>query len=76
VTQDVRAGGPAKTVVLGLQNILLGDEGVGVHVVEELQRSGGLPGRIFPGKRARDGRAPLGDGGPSEPAIALARFLE
>jgi hydrogenase maturation protease len=27
-----------------LGNILLGDEGVGVRVVEELQRSGGLPG--------------------------------
>ena len=44
MTQDARAGKPLKTVVLGLGNILLGDEGVGVHVVEELQRSGGLPG--------------------------------
>lgn len=44
MTQDARAGMPLKTVVLGLGNILLGDEGVGVHVVEELRRSGGLPG--------------------------------
>lgn len=35
---------PLKTVVLGLGNILLGDEGVGVRVVEELERTGGLPG--------------------------------
>lgn len=33
-----------KTVVLGLGNILLGDEGVGVRVVEELERTGGLAG--------------------------------
>ena len=32
------------TVVLGLGNILLGDEGAGVRVVEELERTGGLPG--------------------------------
>jgi hydrogenase maturation protease len=34
--------GTGRTVVLGLGNILLGDEGVGVHVVEELRRAGGL----------------------------------
>jgi hydrogenase maturation protease len=44
VTPDELAGRPLKTVVLGLGNILLGDEGVGVRVVEELERSGGLPG--------------------------------
>ena len=44
MTLDAPAGTPLKTVVLGLGNILLGDEGVGVHVVEELRRSGGLPG--------------------------------
>jgi hydrogenase maturation protease len=44
VTPDEHTGTPLKTVVLGLGNILLGDEGVGVHVVEELRRSGGLPG--------------------------------
>jgi hydrogenase maturation protease len=38
------AAGPKRTVVLGLGNILLGDEGVGVHVVEALRRAGGLPG--------------------------------
>ncbi len=35
---------PLKTVVLGLGNILLGDEGAGVRVVEEIERTGGLPG--------------------------------
>ncbi|HMA54666.1 MAG TPA: hydrogenase maturation protease [Acidobacteriota bacterium] len=44
MTPDERAGQPGKTVVLGLGNILLGDEGVGVRVVEELERTGGLPG--------------------------------
>ena len=44
MTSDVPAGRPPRTVVLGLGNILLGDEGVGVRVVEELERSGGLPG--------------------------------
>jgi hydrogenase maturation protease len=44
VTFERSAGPPRRTVVLGLGNILLGDEGIGVHVVEELQRSGGLPG--------------------------------
>jgi hydrogenase maturation protease len=44
VTAERSAGPPRRTVVLGLGNILLGDEGVGVRVVEELQRSGGLPG--------------------------------
>jgi len=44
VTRDETTGKPQRTVVLGLGNILLGDEGVGVHVVEELRRSGGLPG--------------------------------
>jgi hydrogenase maturation protease len=44
VTQDELAGKPLKTVVLGLGNILLGDEGVGVRVVEELGRTGGVPG--------------------------------
>ncbi|OGD12970.1 MAG: hypothetical protein A2W20_03980 [Candidatus Aminicenantes bacterium RBG_16_66_30] len=43
MTAERSAGPPRRTVVLGLGNILLGDEGVGVHVVEELQRSGGLP---------------------------------
>lgn len=44
MTPDELAGQPQKIVVLGLGNILLGDEGVGVRVVEELERSGGLPG--------------------------------
>jgi hydrogenase maturation protease len=44
VTQDARGRRPPKTVVLGLGNILLGDEGVGVRVVEEIERTGGLPG--------------------------------
>jgi len=44
VTHDETAGKPSRTVVLGLGNILLGDEGVGVHVVEELRRTEGLPG--------------------------------
>jgi hydrogenase maturation protease len=44
VTQGELAAKPLKTVVLGLGNILLGDEGVGVRVVEELERTGGLPG--------------------------------
>jgi hydrogenase maturation protease len=44
VTPNDPAAKPSKTVVLGLGNILLGDEGVGVHVVEELRRAGGLPG--------------------------------
>lgn len=44
MTQDEPAAKPLKTVVLGLGNILLGDEGVGVRVVEELERTGGLPG--------------------------------
>ncbi|HSA95457.1 MAG TPA: hydrogenase maturation protease [Acidobacteriota bacterium] len=34
----------ARTVVLGIGNVLLGDEGVGVRVVEELERAGGCPG--------------------------------
>lgn len=44
MTAEATADGPRKTVVLGLGNILLGDEGVGVRVVEELERSGGIPG--------------------------------
>jgi hydrogenase maturation protease len=44
VTPHEPVGRPGRTVVLGLGNILLGDEGVGVHVVEELRRTGGLPG--------------------------------
>jgi hydrogenase maturation protease len=44
VTDAALAGKPERTVVLGLGNILLGDEGVGVRVVEELERRGGLPG--------------------------------
>ena len=43
MTDAALAGKPERTVVLGLGNILLGDEGVGVHVVEELERRGGLP---------------------------------
>jgi Ni,Fe-hydrogenase maturation factor len=41
VTDAALAGKPERTVVLGLGNILLGDEGVGVRVVEELERRGG-----------------------------------
>ena len=33
-----------RVVVLGLGNLLLGDEGAGVHVVEQLRLTGGLPG--------------------------------
>jgi hydrogenase maturation protease len=44
VTGDESPGRPSRTVVLGLGNILLGDEGVGVRVVEELERRGGIPG--------------------------------
>jgi hydrogenase maturation protease len=33
-----------RVVVLGLGNLLLGDEGAGVHVVEMLRLTGGLPG--------------------------------
>ncbi len=44
MTPGETVGQPLRTVVLGLGNILLGDEGVGVRVVEELERSGGLPG--------------------------------
>ena len=44
MTAKAPSGEPLRTVVLGLGNILLGDEGVGVRVVEELERSGGLPG--------------------------------
>jgi hydrogenase maturation protease len=44
VTGSAPDATPLKTVVLGLGNILLGDEGVGVRVVEELERTGGLPG--------------------------------
>ena len=44
MTAEATADDPRKTVVLGLGNILLGDEGVGVRVVEELERSGGIPG--------------------------------
>lgn len=44
MTPDASAGRARRTVVLGVGNILLGDEGVGVRVVEELRRGGGLPG--------------------------------
>lgn len=44
MTADESRDRPLKTVVLGLGNILLGDEGAGVRVVEELERTGGLPG--------------------------------
>jgi hydrogenase maturation protease len=44
VTADANGLTRPGTVVLGLGNILLGDEGVGVRVVEELERAGGLPG--------------------------------
>ncbi|MGZ5480287.1 MAG: hydrogenase maturation protease, partial [Candidatus Aminicenantales bacterium] len=44
MTPNELAAKPLKTVVLGLGNILLGDEGVGVRVVEELERTGGVPG--------------------------------
>jgi len=33
-----------KTVVLGVGNLLVGDEGAGVHVVRILQESGGIDG--------------------------------
>jgi hydrogenase maturation protease len=63
VTQDEPAEKPPKTVVLGLGNILLGDEGVGVRVVEELQRSGGLPGvEIVDGGTAGYSLLPFFDG--------------
>jgi hydrogenase maturation protease len=44
VTADANGLTRPRAVVLGLGNILLGDEGVGVRVVEELERAGGLPG--------------------------------
>ena len=44
MTRHGTAEAPRRTVVLGIGNILLGDEGVGVHVVEELRRAGGIPG--------------------------------
>lgn len=44
MTEDATGRTPPRAVVLGLGNILLGDEGVGVRVVEELERAGGLPG--------------------------------
>ncbi|MBP1658928.1 MAG: hybD [Candidatus Aminicenantes bacterium] len=44
MTEDAIGRTRPRTVVLGLGNILLGDEGVGVRVVEELERGGGLPG--------------------------------
>ena len=32
-----------KTAVLGAGNVLMGDDGVGVHVVKAMQEQGGLP---------------------------------
>jgi hydrogenase maturation protease len=37
----------SKTLVLGLGNVLMGDEGVGVHVVRALEKQGELPGVEF-----------------------------
>ncbi len=34
---------PPRVLVLGIGNLLLGDEGVGVAVIEHLQAEGGLP---------------------------------
>ena len=44
--------GRARALVLGVGNILLGDEGVGVAVVRELERS---PAALPPGTRVGDG---------------------
>jgi hydrogenase maturation protease len=44
VTGTIDGAAPRPVVVVGLGNILLGDEGVGVRVVEELERTGGIPG--------------------------------
>ena len=35
-----------RILVLGIGNTLLGDEGVGVAVVDQLTREGGLPGHV------------------------------
>lgn len=35
-----------RTLVLGIGNVLLGDEGVGVSVVDRLQAEGGLPSHV------------------------------
>lgn len=32
--------------MLGVGNLLLGDEGVGVHAIRRLEREGGLPGHV------------------------------
>jgi len=64
VTPNEPVGRPRRTVVLGLGNVLLGDEGVGVHVVEELRRSGGLAGvEIVDGGTAGFQLLPYFDGG-------------
>ena len=36
-------------VILGLGNVLLGDEGVGIHLIRELQRDGDLPAEVVDG---------------------------
>ncbi|MEI6593218.1 MAG: hydrogenase maturation protease [Holophagaceae bacterium] len=35
-----------RTLVLGIGNVLLGDEGVGVAVIDHLQAEGGLPSHV------------------------------
>lgn len=37
------SSGRVRTVVMGAGNILLGDDGIGVHVIRALKESGGLP---------------------------------
>jgi hydrogenase maturation protease len=63
VSAEAREG-EGRTVVLGLGNILLGDEGVGVHVVEALRREGGLGGgvELVDGGTAGLGLLPVFDG--------------
>lgn len=43
---EYSAGAAKPVVVLGVGNILLGDEGFGVRVVEYLSREGGLPDNV------------------------------
>lgn len=43
---EYSAGAAKPVVVLGIGNILLGDEGFGVRVVEYLSREGGLPDNV------------------------------
>ncbi len=40
-----------KTLVLGLGNVLMGDEGVGVHVVRALEKQHAAGWRGVPGRR-------------------------